>query len=235
MSDTTTTTDVEAIDLPCHDTTTTEVAEPDATELPPGVRVLPTFTTEELAKFQVWLEDKAVRAARKHGYCSETNNVLSEVFPNPVDGDVYRDSDGTDVAGNEWTDEDGYNRAGFNALGWDREGYNQGGFNSDGFNREGNDTEGIHKDSPERYRYDSRGYDMDGYNARGMNQRNLTREQNAEAHRYAYDRNGRDKDGFNADGYNREGLSRRQVEREADRRRLAADTSSPLRRSDVRF
>lgn len=80
--------------------------------------------TEELSR--AWLEDKAVRYAREHGYEAEAKAFLDDAFGGPFDGVAYRDSDGIDLDGEEIDpfrfDMYGYDKFGYNAEGFDRQG-----------------------------------------------------------------------------------------------------------------
>lgn len=64
-------------------------------------------------------------------------------------------------------DTDGYDRDGFNKLGYDKDGYNRSGFNLDGYDRDG---------------YDKNGFNREGYDKDGCNKAGLKKEENKNNH-----------------------------------------------------
>lgn len=132
------------------------------TEAPEGTALSETTLAEM---------DRAVRYARKQGYCTEFDRIASVTFGVPANEVV--DSDGFTCGG--------YNREGFNSEGWNREGYNAEGFNYDGwdkegYNKEGYDRYGLNKDGVDvngrdKYRFDYNSYDPEGYDYSGNRRR----------------------------------------------------------------
>lgn len=165
----------------------------------------PTFTPEQLREFQIWVEDKAVRAARKLGTnCSEFTNMMAAIFDEPVDGDQFRDSNGVNCKGHRWFDAAGYGIDGYNANGYDANGFNRDGYNAAGFDANGLDANGLAVD-PRRFIYNPRGYTRGGYNVDGADRDGFQRGSVEEAIRFVYDRDGYNRDGYNIDGNDRHG------------------------------
>lgn len=121
----------------------------------------PTYT--ELSETTLAEMDRAVRYARKQGYCSSFDRIAAVTFGVPENEVV--DSEGFSCGG--------YNREGFNSDGRNRDGYDKDGFNydnrdKDGFDREGFDRyglnkDGVDKDGRDKFRFDVNGYDPEGY------------------------------------------------------------------------
>lgn len=163
----------------------------------------PTVADEAVAAERARIIDEAVREARRRGYCNEFNRIMGVVFPDDADEHGhYRDSDGIDCDGEEWRDDDGFNRAGFNRQGFGRDGFNASGLNEQGFNREGLDADGLRADDPARY---TRNY-------AGKSREDLLTEyaQRLDADTsmrggWVFDRTGHDAEGFDRSGYNHAG------------------------------
>ena len=137
--------------------------------------------------------DAAVRYARLSGLCSEFERALSALMPEMADPTLgtWTDSDGVTCRGEEWRDEDGFNRAGLDRDGYDRDGFHpQTGRNRDGFDRNGLDDDGLTADDPARFKFDYAGRTVKSYTANRS---------------FIYDRRGRDVEGWDAYGYNVDG------------------------------
>lgn len=164
------------------------------------------LTWTDVPHLQAQVEDLLVRETRARGWCSDADRVGRKLFPVPVHGTVFVDSDGRDCQGNEARDSLGFGiMSGRDPQGYDRDGFNVNGRDRGGFDADGKDAEGIHRDDPARFRYDAQGYTADGYDRHGYGRDGF----NADGYnRSGYDREGRDRDKRNADGYTVEGVNR---------------------------
>jgi hypothetical protein len=148
--------------------------------------------TDAAAAERARIVDLAVRYARESGLCSEFERALDRLLPEERDDDTgtWLDSDGRGCRGEEWRDEDGFNREGFDGEGYDHHGFNADGRDRQGFDRDGFDRHGLHRDDPARYT---------------RNRSGRTREEVLEGWSFQYDRDGFDSEGWSSSGYNRNG------------------------------
>lgn len=203
-----------------------EKASTDVTEAATSIpsKSLREVSVEEALKAsKAVIVDTAVRYARKHSWCTETNEFLNEAFPEGPDegASTWYDSDGCDCQGNAWRDSDGFDRAGRDRNDRDRDGFDAEGRDRDGFNREGLDQAGIHKDDVARYRfntylfdrdgYSPAGLDLNGYDRFGFDANGFTKPVNA-LNVEGFDRHGFDETGFNAEGRDRNGFNREGID-----------------------
>lgn len=209
MSDTDTTTEA-------GQASTTAEARPAVNPDAPPLYDVPDLTAEEIVRFQAWLEDKAVRAARSHGYCDETDRILRQIFGKSMEERAleamdkstysarFRDSEGVACDGQRWHDDEGYDRHGYNSDGYDRGGYDRDGRDRYGFDRDGRDAHGMSRDDPARYIYDYRGYTA-AWDASGRDRDGVHKDSPRAARKYGFDPQGFNRDGVNRHGYNRAG------------------------------
>lgn len=152
--------------------------------------------------------DAAVRRARRDGWCTTFESVMSDLFPEgpPAGGTEFVDSDGWSCRGYDrdgydasGRDDHGRDRDGWSRDGWDRDGYGRDGYNRRGWNRDGLNRDGRDRNSPEVqavYRYDGWGYDREGFNASGTDRNGYDRATvEAQGGVYRFDENRQDIDG----------------------------------------
>lgn len=184
------------------------MTQPTKLQVGPKYEV-PQLTDEEKFRYQLWVEDAVVRSLRKHGYCDQAYEIMTDVFGTSVTGsDSFYASDGRDCEGDPWTDEDGYDADGFNGDGFDRDGFNTEGRDKYGYDRAGLDTDGVARDDPRAYRFNDKGFDALMFNAEGFDpwgRRRVDYGLELALIQQFYNKAGRDRDGYDPSGYDPSG------------------------------